>query len=105
MTCAPWLFLPLLSTASVQVTKFSFENRCVRDIHLKDWDLLIEAKSSKEVEQLRSTGLQRISWRFLDGPWDTDFIELNGDWPGVGTKLGHPNYATWAGFSMSSRRS
>ena len=76
--------------------------------------------------------MQRISWRYVDGPWDTDFIEsppriipcasssgcatyrgllrslcmirLNGDWKGVGTPFcGHPNFATWAGFSMSSR--
>ena len=30
---------------------------------------------------------------------------LNGDWMGVGTPFcGHPNFASWAGFSMSSRR-
>ena len=29
---------------------------------------------------------------------------LNGDWPGVGVPMyGHPNYASWCGFSMSSR--
>ena len=34
-----------------------------------------------------------------EAPW------LNGDWPGVGTPMyGHPNYASWAGFSMSSRQ-
>ena len=103
MTRAPWLLLQLFSSTSVQVTRFSFQNRCLRDIYLSDWDLLIEKQSSKEIKGLRSSNLQRISWRFKDGPWDTDFIELNGDWHGIGTRLGHPNYATWAGFSMSSR--
>eukprot|EP00434_Breviolum_minutum_P013672 symbB.v1.2.012054.t1/scaffold824.1/size159532/5 len=89
---------------SSQVLNFSFVNLCEDDIFLKDWDVIIPARGFKEVEHLRHTGLQRISWRYVEGPWDSDFIELNGNWPGVGVPMyGHPNYASWCGFSMSSR--
>ncbi|CAE6953497.1 unnamed protein product [Symbiodinium natans] len=99
------LLLPLLVDGGCsQVTNFSFVNGCEADVILKDWNVVVPAKMSYQVSELRSSGLQRISWRYVDGPWDTDFIELNGDWKGVGTPFcGHPNFATWAGFSMSSR--
>ena len=46
----------------------------------------------------------------LDGFVSSTFVpflcpRLNGDWPGVGVPMyGHPNYASWFGFSMSSRQ-
>ncbi|CAJ1345598.1 unnamed protein product [Effrenium voratum] len=87
-----------------KVERFSFVNQCQTDIFLKDWELLVPARSAREVVGQRRVGLQRISWRFKEGPWDVDFIELNGDWPGEGYDMcGHPNFASWSGFSMSSR--
>ncbi|CAL1127683.1 unnamed protein product [Cladocopium goreaui] len=104
-----FLCQPGAAAGSSQVFNFTFINDCKNDIILQDWDVIIPASGFKEVLHLRRTGLQRpiserISWRYLSGPWDTEFIELNGDWAGVGTPMyGHPNYASWAGFSMSSR--
>eukprot|EP00439_Symbiodinium_sp_Y106_P031399 s2646_g3.t1 len=99
------LHLPLVALGGcVEVTNFSFVNSCGADVILKDWNVVVPANTSQQVMELRTSGLQRISWRYVDGPWDTDFIELNGDWMGVGTPFcGHPNFASWAGFSMSSR--
>ncbi|CAE7242352.1 unnamed protein product [Symbiodinium sp. CCMP2592] len=99
------LHLPLVALGGcVEVTNFSFVNSCGADVILEDWNVVVPANTSQQVMELRTSGLQRISWRYVDGPWDTDFIELNGDWLGVGTPFcGHPNFASWAGFSMSSR--
>jgi len=38
------------------------------------------------------------------GPAGYDIIEMNYDWPGAGSELcAHPNYASWHGFTTSSR--
>eukprot|EP00443_Scrippsiella_acuminata_P065027 CAMPEP_0115429586 /NCGR_PEP_ID=MMETSP0271-20121206/30594_1 /TAXON_ID=71861 /ORGANISM="Scrippsiella trochoidea, Strain CCMP3099" /LENGTH=245 /DNA_ID=CAMNT_0002854765 /DNA_START=61 /DNA_END=799 /DNA_ORIENTATION=- len=88
----------------VRVEEFVVLNRCDKTIFLEGWDQLIGPGETTTISTVRTSDLQRISWRFQDGPWAHDYIELNGDWAAAGTEYcSHPNYATWYGFTTSSR--
>lgn len=86
------------------IQRFSFVNGCAHDIMLGDWNVVVPASSSAIIAGLRSDNLQRISWRYSEKAASWDFIELNSNWRGSGTRLaGHPSYSSYAGFSTSSR--
>jgi len=88
----------------VRVEEFVVSNQCDKSIVLQGWDQVVGPGQTTSVTAARSSDLQRVSWRFQDGPWAHDYIELNGDWAAAGTDFcAHPNYATWYGFTTSSR--
>mmetsp|Transcript_175598 Transcript_175598/g.563153 ORF Transcript_175598/g.563153 Transcript_175598/m.563153 type:complete len:248 (-) Transcript_175598:99-842(-) len=88
----------------VRIERFDVVNHCPKGIELLGWSRRVAAGETASIEGRRSEDLGRLSWRLQDGPWGYDYIELNGAWTGAGTDLcAHPNYATWFGFSTSSR--
>lgn len=72
-------------------------------IHIKHLIRRVLWKNTRGVFRIHLLGVKTgvFFFRFFNIPWS---LRLNGNWPGVGVPMyGHPNYASWCGFSMSSR--
>jgi len=99
---------PLAFAASrggcVRIQRFVVHNQCEKTVELKGWAERVPPGAERDIAGRHTDDLARISWRLEGGPWAYDYIELNGDWRGAGTEFcSHPNYASWYGFTTSSR--
>jgi len=88
----------------VRIERFVVENRCSKTLELKGWSQRVPPGAEVAIGGRHHDDVARISWRLQGGPAAYDYIELNGAWSGAGSELcAHPNYASWFGFTTSSR--
>jgi len=88
----------------VRVERLVVRNQCSDELIVKGWSQRVAPGEEVALSGWRWEDLARLSWRLAHGPWDYDYIELNGNLRGAGDNLcAHPNYATWYGFTTSSR--
>merc|ERR1719289_600345 len=93
----------IASPGCVLIDSFHVNNQCDKALLLKGWNQIIPP-GEHVVQGSRQDDALRLSWRLVDGPSNYDYVELSGSWLGPGSELcGHPNYATWLGFTPSSR--